>query len=104
MMPGHLKVKNNVNRNITFLVLETKCLYLCVFLQINVVVVLKSRNYVSKPYYCNIQSSGLEMFRNNMNNVLNSENNKTIYVRHIDLLCKMATCFEPYRVIIRPSY
>ena len=26
---------------------------------------------------------------------------KTVYVKHINLLCKLATCFDPYRVIIR---
>ena len=27
-------------------------------------------------------------------------NNKTIYVKHINLLYKLATCFDPYRAII----
>ena len=31
-------------------------------------------------------------------------NNKTIYVKQISLLYKLGTCFDPYRVIIRPSY
>jgi hypothetical protein len=29
---------------------------------------------------------------------------KKIYIKHINLLYKLATCFDPYRVIIRPSY